>query len=183
MAGQTDFLLCVRMNRLKLRKLIAAFVGSRARLEAKARFMTGNQAAAEDLLHDAWVRIHSAGIDETIKNPTGFVTQVVKTTIAGHMRKQRRRNEIDTEVFDLLFDETDELSPERILIAQQSLKAVQAVLDGLPDKTRQIFLLNRIGGFTHRELAKHFKITEEAIYYHIRRALECLAVLRDDIVD
>jgi RNA polymerase sigma-70 factor (ECF subfamily) len=183
MAGQTDFLLCVRMDRLNLGKLIAAFVGSRARLEAKARFTTRNPAAAEDLVHDAWVRIQSARLDETIENPAGFVTQVVKTTTAGHMRKQRRRNEIDTEVFDLLFDETDELSPERILIAQQNLKAVQAVLDGLPEKTRQIFLMSRIGGFTHRELAQHFQITEEAIYYHIRRALECLAVLRDEIAD
>jgi RNA polymerase sigma-70 factor (ECF subfamily) len=74
------------------------------------------------------------------------------------------------------------VSPERTVIGRENLDAVRAALDELPEKTRRIFLMNRIDGIPHRRIAEQMGITDEAVYYHVRRALERLARLRDDFV-
>ena len=50
------------------------------------------------------------------------------------------------------------------------------------EKTRRIFLMNRIERIPHRRIAEQLGITDEAVYYHIRRALERLAALRDECI-
>jgi RNA polymerase sigma-70 factor (ECF subfamily) len=171
------------VDRLKLSKLIGAFVQARPRLEAMAHARTGCRATAEDMVQDAWLKLENTHLDAEVGNPGGFITQVAKTTVIGHLRKERRRAEIDAEVCELLGETVDEVSPERVLIDRQTLGCVCAALDQLPEKTRRIFLMNRIGQIPHRRIAEMLGISDEAVYYHIRRALERLAVLRDELSD
>lgn len=173
----------VRVDRLTLGKLIGAFVKVRPRLEAVAQARTGSRATAEDLIQDVWLKLENTRVDGEVENPGGFITQVANTTVAGHLRKERRRAEIDAEVCGLLWDSIDEASPERVLIGREKLCSVCAALDELPPKTRRIFLMNRIEQIPHRRIAETLGISEEAVYYHIRRALERLAELRDELAD
>ncbi|EKF18328.1 RNA polymerase sigma factor [Nitratireductor pacificus] len=171
------------MDRLKLKKLIGTFVKSRPRLEAMAHMRTGCGMTAEDLVQDVWLKLENTSMDGQIENPGGFITQVAKTTVSGHLRKERRRAEIDAEVCGLLWDGVDETTPERTLIGREKLCQVCGVLDELPPKTRRIFLMNRIEHIPHRRIAEMLGITDEAVYYHVRRALERLASLRDELSD
>ncbi len=171
------------MDRLKLRKLIGAFVKVRPRLEAVAQARTGCRATAEDLIQDAWLKLERTQFDGEVENPGGFITQVANTTVAGHLRKERRRAEIDAEVCELLWDDVDETSPERVLIGRENLRSVCAALNELPPKTQRIFLMNRVEQIPHRRIAETLGISDEAVYYHIRRALERLADLRDQLAD
>jgi RNA polymerase sigma-70 factor (ECF subfamily) len=171
------------VDRLKLGKLIGAFVKVRPRLEAVAQARTGCRATAEDLIQDAWLKLENTRYDSPIDNPGGYITQVANTMVAGHLRKERRRAEIDAEVCGLLWDTVDEASPERVLIGRQNLCSVCAALNELPAKTRRIFLMNRVEQIPHRRIAEMLGISDEAVYYHIRRALERLAELRDELAD
>lgn len=170
------------MSASHFRKLVSAFLKARPRLETVAQARTGCRATAEDLLQDAWLRLEKVPSDVSIENPAGFIVHVTKRTIADHVRKERRRSEIDADVSDILWDDVDKISPERSLIGRENLEAVCEALDELPEKTRRIFLLNRIGHIPHRKIAEQLGISDEAVYYHIRRALERLAELRDDCV-
>lgn len=173
----------VRVDRLKLGKLIGAFVKVRPRLEAVALARTGCRATAEDLIQDAWLKLENSRFGGEVANPGGFITQIANTTVAGHLRKERRRAEIDAEVSGLLWESVDEASPERVLIGRENLCSVCAALNELAPKTRRIFLMNRIEQISHRRIAETLGISEEAVYYHIRRALERLASLRDELAD
>jgi RNA polymerase sigma-70 factor (ECF subfamily) len=173
----------VGVDRLKLGKLIGAFVKMRPRLEAVAEARTGCRATAEDLMQDVWLKLENTRCDDEIDNCGGFITQVAKTTVTGHLRKTGRRSEIDAEIFDLLWDTVDEASPERALIGRENLRAVCAALDTLPARTRSIFLMNRIEQIPHRRIAEMLGISDEAVYYHIRRAIERLAVVRDELAN
>jgi RNA polymerase sigma factor (sigma-70 family) len=163
-------------------KLISTFLKARPRLETVAEARTGSKTTAEDLLQDAWLRLEKVRTDVPIDNPAGFIVSVTKRTVIDHVRKERRRAEIDAEISDVLWDSFDDISPERYLIGRESLEAVCAVLDELPEKTRRIFLMNRIERIPHRRIAEQLGITDEAVYYHIRRALERLATLRDECI-
>lgn len=173
----------VRVDRLKLGKLIGTFVTVRPRLEAVAHGRTGSRATAEDLIQDAWLKLENTRFDGEVDNPGGFITQVANTTVTGHLRKERRRAEIDADVCGLLWETVDEASPERVLIGRERLSSVCAVIDELPPKTRRIFLMNRVEQIPHRRIAETLGMSEEAVYYHIRRALERLAELRDELAD
>lgn len=167
------------MDRLKLAKLIDAFVKVRPRLEAAAKARTGCAASAEDLVQDAWLKLEATRIDGTIGNPGGYITRVAQNVVADHLRKERRRSGIDAELGGLLWETSDDISPERMLLGRERLDAVRDALDKLPERTRRIFLMNRMEGIPHRRIAEQLGITDEAVYYHIRRALERLADLRD----
>lgn len=171
------------MSRLNIGILIGTFVKVRPRLEAGAQARTGNRATAQDLMQDAWLKLEGARPDQPLDNPVGYITRVANNLVADHMRKERRRAAIDSEIADLLWENVDAVSPERALIGQENLRAVRAALDELPEKTRRIFLMNRIEGISHRRIAEMLGMSDEAVYYHIRRALERLAVLRDDLTD
>ncbi|MGN8114582.1 RNA polymerase sigma factor [Labrys sp. 22185] len=105
------------MDRLSLGKLISAFAKMRPRLQAVAKAPTGCSATAEDLMQDTWLKLENAGLeDNAIRNPAGFITRVAQHAVTSHLRNQRRRNEIDDELTDILWENCDLVSPERVLI-------------------------------------------------------------------
>ncbi|WP_201401335.1 RNA polymerase sigma factor [Kaistia sp. 32K] len=168
------------MDKRHFGKLLTTFLLLRPRLEASAHARTGSRAQAEDILQDTWLKLDKAPSDVPIDNPGGYITQVARNALTDQHRKERRRSEIDTELNEVLWEPSDAVSPERILIGREAIRAVEAVLDQLPERTRQIFLMNRIDGISHRKIASQFGISDEAVYYHIRRALERLASVRDE---
>lgn len=169
------------MDKRTLAKLIGTFTQARPRLTALAQSRLGSRATAEDLVQDTWLKLENAGSTAPVENPAAFIGQIARNAMRDHFRKEGRRARIDAEVHDLLWEASDEISAERALIGRESLRAVCAALEELPEKTRRIFLMNRVGAIPHRRIAKIFDMTDEAVYYHIRRALEHLAQLRDDL--
>lgn len=131
-------------------------------------------------MQTVWLRIAAAAVRTPVDHPSGFIARVARNAIVDHVRSEKRRTMIDEELAALFSAGVDDAAPERRLIGKQSLHAVQAVLRELPEKTRRIFLMNRIDGITHRKIADALGMTDEAVYYHIRRALERLAQLRDE---
>ncbi|MBN9149654.1 MULTISPECIES: sigma-70 family RNA polymerase sigma factor [unclassified Nitrobacter] len=164
-----------------LLRLLGAFAGHRPALEAALRRQLRNTAVAADVMQESWLKLR--GTDATVENADAYVRRVVRNTATDHVRKERRRAAIDAEVRDLLWLVDDECSPERILMGRQALAAVAAALEEMPERSRVIFTMSRFEGKTHREIADRFGITEQAVFYHIRRVLEHLAVIRENMLD
>lgn len=63
--------------------------------------------------------------------------------------------------------------------ARQGLTGVDAALAALPERTRHVFLLNRIHGRTFAEIAAVMEISERMVAKHMARAMaacqSCLA--------
>jgi RNA polymerase sigma factor (sigma-70 family) len=171
------------MTRVNITKLLDAFAAARPRLESIARARTGSGGVAEDVLQDTWLRLAGIDVAGTIDNPIGFATRAVGNAVTDHLRKESRRGRIDAELADLMSGSVEELSPERIAIAREQLRAVWQALDAMPARSRDIFMSNRFSGKSHRAIATELGITEEAVYYHIRRVLERLAAVRDGYGD
>lgn len=166
---------------MALTRLMTSFATLRPRIEALTRGRVGCSATAEDIVQDTWIRLSKVRNDETIDNHASFAMRAAKNAAIGHFRKQKRRSEIDAEVNELLWQSVDEISPERVVMGRDMLRAVDAALKTMPEKSRRIFLMNRLGGISHREIARQLGISDEAVYYHIRRVVERLAEFRDNI--
>jgi RNA polymerase sigma-70 factor (ECF subfamily) len=68
-------------------------------------------------------------------------------------------------------------APERsddALVHQEALTAIRAAIAALPERTREVFLLNRDGGLSYREVAVRLGITVKTVEFHMGRALASL---------
>ncbi|NHT77143.1 RNA polymerase sigma factor [Ferranicluibacter rubi] len=166
---------------MNIARLLNSFVHLKPQLLATARRRRADHSLAEDLLQDAWIKLQTAVPQQTIENLAGYIHRTVSNTTVDHLRGDKRRRDINAEVQGILRGEAEERSPERAVMARQTLAAVAATLDAMPERSRRIFLLSRLDGLTHKRIAEREGISEEAVYYHIRRVLENLAVLRGDI--
>ena len=56
-------------------------------------------------------------------------------------------------------------------MAQQQRQALKQALAELPERTQQIFRLNRIEGMTHAQVARHLDISDSSVQKHLAKAL------------
>lgn len=54
-------------------------------------------------------------------------------------------------------------------------------LDALPERTRSIFLLHRIDGYSYPEIADQLGVSRKAVEKHMTRAIKHLASLRENL--
>jgi len=75
-----------------------------------------------------------------------------------------------------------ETSTERRVLYDTLHEAVDRALVQLPEKTRQVFRLNRLEGHSVPEIARRLRLSEKAIEYHLTRSLKELRVLLKDFI-
>jgi RNA polymerase sigma factor (sigma-70 family) len=69
------------------------------------------------------------------------------------------------------FAADEEMSPERVLGHEQELQQVVEALQGLSDRTREVFLLIRLQQMRQAEVAEKLGISVSAVEKHVARAL------------
>ncbi|MGZ2834454.1 sigma factor-like helix-turn-helix DNA-binding protein, partial [Pseudomonas aeruginosa] len=68
----------------------------------------------------------------------------------------------------------------RILEGREALQHAAKALGELPERTRNIFLLNRLDGLTYTQLAARYAVSVKAIERDMSRALNHLRQRFDD---
>jgi RNA polymerase sigma-70 factor (ECF subfamily) len=76
---------------------------------------------------------------------------------------------------DTLAIAADEPSPDRTAIAKDELRRLQAALDRLAPRTREVVTLRRIEGLSRAEIAQRLGITEVTVKWHLNEGLRALA--------
>ena len=77
---------------------------------------------------------------------------------------------------DTLAPTIDELSPERHLTARSELRLLQAALNLLPARCREVVELRKIEGLSQREVAARMGITEDTVERQVSKGVRALAV-------
>ncbi len=138
------------------------------------RFITqklGSLDAASDILQDAYLRLAGYESTETIANPRAFVFRIVSNLVIDYQRRSVNRIPHDTDE-DILHAVPDAQSfPEQNIEAQQRLEMIDAALQELPEKCRLAFYLNRVEGYTHKEIAEQLQLSESMVAKHLLRAM------------
>ncbi|MFC4313788.1 RNA polymerase sigma factor [Steroidobacter flavus] len=136
------------------------------------------EATAKDIAQEIWLRLQRVNRLATDQNPRALLFQIAANLATDHYRVQQRRMELDAEIGELLSDERDEASPEHLLMAAQELAQLEQVVDQLPERSREVFRMNRFEGYSQREIAERLGISVTAVEKHLRKAFARLAALR-----
>jgi RNA polymerase sigma-70 factor (ECF subfamily) len=144
------------------------------RLEPALRRYFRRRAApheVEDLVQDVFMRLQGRQDPTAIEDIDRYVFVVAANVLARRYRAESRRSQVQEADAE---DYEEQISPERVLLGREQLNAALAVLQKLPPRTRQIFILHRFEDMTYPRIALSLGISKSAVEKHMIRALKAL---------
>ncbi|RZA16227.1 MAG: RNA polymerase sigma factor [Proteobacteria bacterium] len=125
----------------------------------------------DDVVQDALVKVVVASRSEEIANPDHFLARVIRTVAIDRLRaRKRQRQEPLSQPNEALVDQASD--PERHLLGVQRLRRAVAIIDAMPVRRREVFLLHRVEDLTYPQIAKRLGISTKAVEKHIHLALK-----------
>lgn len=134
-----------------------------------------NREAAEDVAQDLFLAIPKVREVSPIRDPKAMLFRIASNLAINKSSQDARRADLLASHADILWTVVDEVTPERALLGREALDTVDAAIDALPERTRQILAWRRIDHLTNREIAARLGISETAVEKHMRKAMFALA--------
>jgi RNA polymerase sigma factor (sigma-70 family) len=128
--------------------------------------------AAPDLLHEVFLRAAASPQVFGLINPRGFLYRIAHNLLIDRSRRSRRQIELLP-----IYEANDApcFAEQELRIEADDLQlVVDRALADLPLKTRRVFVMNRFGGMSYREIQAALGISLAAVEYHMMRALSRL---------
>ena len=153
----------------KGKDLAALYLSERKRLERQIDRKVGCRSTASDLVQDIFLRLWEKAI-EWKGDSAAYLSRCARNAAIDHLRAEKIREAyLQGEQPELFYEPP--LSPQEILSAEQNIRHIEEVLAFLPEKTRHIFLLNRVHGRSFSEIAAVMGISSRAVAKHMARAV------------
>ena len=135
---------------------------------------------AADLAQDTFVRVvakqNTIAINTLVLDEArSLLTTIAKGLLVDHYRHQA----IESAYLDALAQvaESQTPSPEENALILETLQQVNQMLEGLPLKSRRIFLLSQLDEMTYPEIAKQLNISLSCVQKHMTKTYAaCYAV-------
>lgn len=162
-------------------ELHLAYSRIRPELLRFARARSGDDAEAEDIVQDVWLRIETRE-PLPVDNPRSYLFQMTNNIVIDRQRQHRRRQVRDQRWRDC---ETDFLAPglemcdrhcdiEASVIERQEASLLHDAIARLPKGARQVLYFHKIKGLSHTEVAMRLNITRSAVEKHMAVAMRHL---------
>jgi len=148
----------------------------RATLAPLRRYLTrllGNASEAQDVAHDAYMRVYPALADHTAKEPAALLYTAARR-LAINRLKRRSISPVSREAFVPETSASAEPGVEEQVIARQELAILQQAIAELPEGCRAVLLLCKIERLSHREIGQRLDIAVSTVEKQHARALRLL---------
>jgi RNA polymerase sigma factor (sigma-70 family) len=139
-----------------------------------ARWLTKNDADAEDVVQDAYVRALRFFSSLRGEDARAWLLTIVRNTWYGRFPK-RAGGAMMTVVDENPDDRADaSLDPEARLIQQQTVEQVRGALEALPSDFREVLVLRELEGLSYKEIAAVVGVPIGTVMSRLARARERL---------
>ncbi|HEY5237260.1 MAG TPA: sigma-70 family RNA polymerase sigma factor [Rhizomicrobium sp.] len=134
-----------------------------------------DRSAAEDLLHDVYVRVYEAARTRLPDHPKAFIFTTARNLLISRVR-QRNVVPIEAAVdFEAIGLAIDTPGPEQITIARDELRRLEAAINRLPPQCRKVVMMRRIEGLSRPEIALRLGIAESTVSSYLENGMSVLA--------
>lgn len=130
-----------------------------------------NRQQAEDLAHDAFVRVLESGQDE-VEQPRAYLHQTARNIAVDGYRREDRRQSLEQQALDLSPSVDDD--PEAYMSALQLADRIERALAELPLNCRKVFVWQKLEGLTQAEIAERMGLTKNMVEKYMIRTLRHL---------
>ncbi len=140
--------------------------------------ITGTEEAAEDVVHDAFIRLIEKRIPfATLDDAKFWLIRVVKNAALNYAKRKGRETRAYERWWRGERAETEGADAE--LIRGESEAEVKFMLDRLPEKLKSVLILKEYGGMSYKEIGRVLGITEGNVKVRAFRAREALLALME----
>jgi RNA polymerase sigma factor (sigma-70 family) len=128
---------------------------------------------SDDLIQEAFLRMELYCREHEVRQPEAFLVRTVINLAADERRSAHARHLTygPMESFSLVDPRP---LPDEILSAQQRLQRMKHGLQHLSPRVRQVFVMNRLEGYTYPQIAAQLQISESAVEKYIAKASQFL---------
>ncbi|MEM9160571.1 MAG: sigma-70 family RNA polymerase sigma factor [Verrucomicrobiota bacterium] len=130
---------------------------------------TEQRAEAEDLTQETMFRFLRWRESRVARNPKRVLFQIAQNLLVDRSRRASVREIACFE--DNESEAITQISPTRELEARERLTELRGILDKMPQRAREVFVLNRIKGMKHAEISDRLGISKSTVEKHMIRAL------------
>jgi RNA polymerase sigma-70 factor (ECF subfamily) len=152
-------------------EILDVYMGVRTRLQRVIYRRVHCSATTADLLQDTFLRFwERPGLLRDVADLAGYFMITGRNLALDHERRKKIAPFVDG--IDGLESISDQApSAEATTISRQELRRVQAALDHMPPRAREVFMLSRIDGLTYIEIGERLGISPKTVFGHMVVAL------------
>lgn len=126
---------------------------------------------ADDVAQNTFMRLFSLADLNSLKEPRGFLTTAATRLIIDEARRKKvEQSYLENYSYYHGFEAVAP-SAEDLLIITETLTAIIQMLEGLPEKCQRAFLLSRLDGLRHAEIAQELGVSKSMIKQYIAKAM------------
>ncbi len=167
-------------NHRPLSAVSAAFLENHAFLERfLARFFSDRR-DIEDVAQEAYLRAYVAEQQKDIEQPKAYLFRIAKNLALTKLTKKSEN------ITDYLEESGAHMVIEFAAAVDSEVEAQEALglyceaVAALPEKCRQVFLIRKVHGLAHKEIAKRKTLSVSSVEkYLLRGILECKAFVQE----
>ena len=160
---------------LQTNDIESLYSGHHGWLQGWLRRKLGCNEQAADLAQDTFMRLFGRkGLE--LDQPRALLTHIAKGLIIDHWRRQ----EVERAYLGALANMPEALAPsaETHYLILESLYRIEAMLRGLPEKTREIFLRSQLDGMTYAQIAEDMGMSLITVKRHMKTGfVACMVAL------
>lgn len=139
-----------------------------------------DDALAADLTQETFARLWRARDSwQTSGSVAGYLLLTARTLLIDEHRRREVRNSWKQDVEAA--PRASSPSPERVLERQETAERLNAAVDALPERTREVFTLKRDANLSYHEIAVLLGISRNTVGVHMYRALKQLRESLEDL--
>ena len=113
---------------------------------------------------------------EHIKSMDDYLFILSKNACMDYFRKTSRKKEISTDVFDEFLLSRIVSSPEKRIDALSDIEELRHIIDSLPSKRRDIFIMSRFDGLSYDEIASILGVSKKTVENQISLATKKIKI-------
>lgn len=155
------------------RTLKGLFLAHRRELLAYLTSRLRDPDVAADLTQEAFLRLAEQNEkgSSSVEYARSYLYRTAHNLAIDHVRQKVRRKTDATPNDDMLDVADDRPSQEEATHSRQKLERLALIVKELPERTREVFVLNRVEGLNYAQTAECLGISESAVQKHLAKAL------------
>jgi RNA polymerase sigma-70 factor (ECF subfamily) len=151
-----------------------------AALERFIRRHCSGEDDVSDLRQEVYVRVYDAARRARPLFTKPFVFMTARNLLRDHARRARIVSIEGVADLEALNVAGEEFAADRVVSARDELRRLQAALDKLPPRCREVVVLRKIQGLPQREVARRLGVTEDTVERQVSKGVRALAAALAD---
>lgn len=145
-----------------------------------------DEMVAEDITSECIIKLWETMKKEPVVQIRSFLFSILKNRALDYLKHQVIQKNVQTRITDILNRELEirinslTSSDPGEIFSSEVQEIIERTLQTLPEKTREVFILSRFEGLSHKEIAALYGISVKGVDYHIGQSVKELRIALKD---